>query len=59
MLKKTKSCRWSAIKMVMTWGKDYDGADREKARKISGAYLQRRLQELKAGQHNTRTWLGE
>ena len=38
---------------------DYDGADREKARKLSGEYLKRRLQELKAGQHNTRTWNGE
>ena len=38
---------------------DYDGADREKARKISAAYLQRRLQELKDGKRNPLTWKGE
>ena len=37
---------------------DYDGADREKARKISAAYLQRRLQELKDGKRNPLTWKG-
>ena len=38
---------------------DYDGADREKARKISAAYLQRRLQELKDGKRGPLTWKGE
>ena len=35
---------------------DYDTADREKARKLSGEYLKRRLQELKEGKRNVRTW---
>ena len=34
----------------------YDIADREKARKISGEYLKRRLRELKEGKRNVRTW---
>jgi N-acetylglucosamine-6-sulfatase len=38
---------------------DYDAADREKARKISAAYLQRRLQELKDGKRGPLTWKGE
>ena len=35
---------------------DYDTAGREKARKLSGEYLKRRLQELKEGKRNVRTW---
>jgi len=35
---------------------DYDAADREKARRLSDEYLKRRLQELKDGKRNVRTW---
>ena len=35
---------------------DYDDADREKARRLSDEYLKRRLQELKDGKRNIRTW---
>ena len=35
---------------------DYDDADREKARRLSDEYLKRRLQELKDGKRNVRTW---
>ena len=38
---------------------DYDSVDREKARKISRDYLNRRLKELKEGKRNPRTWLGK
>jgi len=38
---------------------DYDSADREKARMISREFLRRRLQELKEGKRNPRTWLGK
>jgi N-acetylglucosamine-6-sulfatase len=38
---------------------DYDSVDREKARKISRDYLDRRLKELKEGKRNPRTWLGK
>jgi len=48
----------SAEKVVQEFW-DYDGADREKARKISAAYLQRRLQELKDGKRGPLTWKGE
>ena len=37
---------------------DYSDADREKARKISGEYLERRLQELNDGKRNPLTWKG-
>ena len=38
---------------------DYDASDREKAIKISNAYLQRRLSELEKGIRNHRTYLGK
>ena len=38
---------------------DYSDADREKARKISGEYLERRLQELNDGKRNPLTWKGQ
>ncbi len=38
---------------------DYDEADRANARELSHRYLQRRLEELKAGQRNVRTYQGE
>ncbi|WP_442508853.1 sulfatase family protein [Novipirellula sp. SH528] len=38
---------------------DYDEADQAKAREISHQYLQRRLQELKEGKVNIRTWVGD
>ncbi|HQX52315.1 MAG TPA: sulfatase [Planctomycetaceae bacterium] len=38
---------------------DYDAADQAKAREISHHFLQRRLQELKEGKRNVRTWVGE
>ena len=37
---------------------DYTDSDREKARKISGEYLKRRLQELNDGKRNPLTWKG-
>ena len=38
---------------------DYDEADQTKARQVSHDYLTRRLQELKAGKRNIKTWSGE
>ena len=38
---------------------DYTDSDREKARKISGEYLKRRLQELNDGKRNPLTWKGQ
>ncbi|MCS7468450.1 sulfatase [Stieleria sp. ICT_E10.1] len=38
---------------------DYDDADQAKAREISHRYLQRRLEELAAGQRNIRTHYGK
>ena len=38
------------------WG--YDDADREKAKRISRGYYQRRQRELEQGKRNTRTWQG-
>jgi len=38
---------------------DYTDSDREKARKISGEYLQRRLQELNDEKRNPLTWKGQ
>ena len=35
---------------------DYDEADQAKARQISHDYLARRLNELKAGKRNVKTW---
>ena len=37
---------------------DYDDADREKAKRISREYYQRRQRELEQGKRNTRTWQG-
>ena len=37
---------------------DYDDADREKAKRISRDYYQRRQRELEQGKRNTRTWQG-
>lgn len=37
---------------------NYDEADRAKAREISHRYLRRRLEELKSGKRNIRTWVG-
>lgn len=37
---------------------NYDEIDQQRAREISTAYLNRRLQELRDGKRNTRTWAG-
>jgi N-acetylglucosamine-6-sulfatase len=37
---------------------DYDKVDQDNAREISHHYLQRRLDELKAGKRNIRTFQG-
>jgi N-acetylglucosamine-6-sulfatase len=51
--------RYPAAEKVVQEFWDYDAADREKARNISGEYLQRRLQELKKDKRNPRTWIGQ
>ena len=38
---------------------NYDEADQAEARGISHQYLKRRLEEIKAGKRNVRTWVGE
>jgi N-acetylglucosamine-6-sulfatase len=50
---------YPAAEKVLQESWDYDSVDREKARKISRDYLDRRLKELKEGKRNPRTWLGK
>ena len=50
---------YPAVERVVQDFWDYDANDIEKARRISGDYLKRRLQELKDGKRNPRTWIGK